>query len=57
MDRNQDGDISPREFLGRDEDFRKLDTDGDGLISTAEAQQFEEKTKKSKAQTADAAKR
>jgi hypothetical protein len=48
MDRNQDGDISPREFLGRDEDFRKLDTDGDGLISTAEAQQFEERSKKEK---------
>lgn len=38
MDRNQDGDISPREFLGSTEQFRKLDTDGDGLISIAEAE-------------------
>lgn len=48
MDRNQDGDISPREFLGSDEDFRKLDTDGDGLISSEEAQQFGERSKKKK---------
>jgi Ca2+-binding EF-hand superfamily protein len=37
MDRNGDGDISPREFLGTLEDFRRLDRDGDGLISVAEA--------------------
>jgi Ca2+-binding EF-hand superfamily protein len=37
MDRNNDGDISPREFLGSPEQFRRLDTDGDGLISAAEA--------------------
>ncbi len=49
MDRNQDGDISPAEFVGSDEDFRKLDADGDGLISGEEAQQFEEKVKKEKA--------
>src|SRR6185437_4376532 len=40
MDRNRDGDLSPREFLGTVEDFRKLDTDGDGLISVEEARQF-----------------
>jgi Ca2+-binding EF-hand superfamily protein len=37
MDRNGDGDVSPREFVGTPEEFRKLDTDGDGLISAAEA--------------------
>jgi Ca2+-binding EF-hand superfamily protein len=48
MDRNQDGDISPREFLGSDEDFRKLDADGDGLISREEARQFEDRLQKEK---------
>jgi Ca2+-binding EF-hand superfamily protein len=48
MDRNQDGDISPREFLGSDESFRKLDADGDGLISVTEARQFEEQLKQEK---------
>jgi Ca2+-binding EF-hand superfamily protein len=37
MDRNQDGDVSRREFLGTDEEFRRIDTDGDGLISAEEA--------------------
>ncbi len=37
MDRNGDGDVSPREFLGPRETFRKLDADGDGLIGEAEA--------------------
>jgi Ca2+-binding EF-hand superfamily protein len=37
MDRNRDGDVSRREFLGTDEEFRLLDTDGDGLISLEEA--------------------
>lgn len=48
MDRNRDGDISPREFVGSEEDFRKLDSDGDGLISSTEALQFEERLKKEK---------
>lgn len=38
MDRNQDGDVSRREFLGSEADFRRIDTDGDGLISRAEAE-------------------
>jgi Ca2+-binding EF-hand superfamily protein len=37
MDRNHDGEVSWREFLGRREDFRRLDTDGDGVISIEEA--------------------
>jgi Ca2+-binding EF-hand superfamily protein len=37
MDRNGDGDLSLREFLGPASAFRKLDTDGDGLIGRAEA--------------------
>ncbi len=38
MDRNGDGDLSPREFLGTAEQFHRLDTDRDGLISTDEAE-------------------
>lgn len=38
MDRNRDGDVSRREFLGSDADFRRLDTDGDGLIGPEEAE-------------------
>ena len=38
MDRNQDRDVSMREFLGPRETFEQLDTDGDGLLSRAEAE-------------------
>ena len=38
MDRNRDGDVSRREFLFGEELFRKIDTDGDGLISPEEAE-------------------
>src|SRR5262249_40060755 len=38
MDRNRDGDVSRAEFLGSDEEFRRIDTDGDGLISREEAE-------------------
>ena len=46
MDKNNDGDISPREWLGTDEEFKAIDADGDGLISVAEALAFEAKKKK-----------
>ncbi len=37
MDRNHDGDLSQREFLGSREDFERLDTNHDRLIDTNEA--------------------
>lgn len=38
MDRNKDGDVSRREFPGTEAAFQKWDKDGDGLISSAEAE-------------------
>jgi Ca2+-binding EF-hand superfamily protein len=46
MDRNGDGDVSLREFLGSREDFAKIDTDGDGLISVEEATTVDGERKK-----------
>lgn len=43
MDRNRDGDVSRREFLGTDEQFRVIDDDGDGLIDSKEAEAYDEK--------------
>ena len=37
MDKNRDRDLSRGEFLGTAEQFRQFDTDGDGLLSVAEA--------------------
>ena len=37
MDRNKDGDISRREFLGPRREFERLDRDRDGLIGAEEA--------------------
>jgi Ca2+-binding EF-hand superfamily protein len=46
MDRNRDGDVSRREWLGSEELFRQIDTDGDGLISAEEAERFDAKYRK-----------
>jgi Ca2+-binding EF-hand superfamily protein len=46
MDRNADGDVSPREWLGTEEEFKKIDADGDGLISAEEAERYDALLKK-----------
>jgi Ca2+-binding EF-hand superfamily protein len=46
MDKNGDGDISRAEWLGSEEDFKRFDLDGDGLISVAEAKKAEAMKKK-----------
>ncbi len=43
MDRNGDGDVSRKEFLGTDAQFKEIDTDGDGLISVEEAEAYDRK--------------
>ncbi len=43
MDRNRDGDVSRNEFLGTDEQFKMIDTDGDGLISIEEAEAYDKR--------------
>ncbi|HLJ10105.1 MAG TPA: hypothetical protein VKU82_02895, partial [Planctomycetaceae bacterium] len=39
MDRNRDGDVSLREFVGPPAAFKRLDADGDGLITAEEAEE------------------
>jgi Ca2+-binding EF-hand superfamily protein len=46
MDRNGDGDVSPREFLGTAAEFKRLDLDGDGLISIEEAVKADQQARK-----------
>jgi len=41
MDRNGDGDVSLKEWLGTREQFRQIDADGDGLISVDEAERYD----------------
>ena len=41
-----DGDVSRREFLGPAAAFTAIDTDGDGLISLAEAEAYDKKVRK-----------
>jgi len=40
MDRNGDGDVSRKEWLGDPAVFDRLDTDKDGLLSADEAKRF-----------------
>jgi hypothetical protein len=49
MDRNRDGDVSRREFFGSDEEFRRIDTDDDGLISVEEAERYDKLRRKARA--------
>jgi Ca2+-binding EF-hand superfamily protein len=48
MDRNHDGDVSRREWLGTEEEFNRIDTDGDGLISLEEAERADALLRKEK---------
>jgi Ca2+-binding EF-hand superfamily protein len=41
MDRNGDGDVSLREFLGTAEGFKKIDADNDGLVTLEEAERYD----------------
>ena len=41
MDRNGDGDVSLKEFLGKPTQFNQLDTNGDGFIELKEAEAAE----------------
>jgi len=41
MDKNGDGDVSPAEFLGSREEFDRIDSDRDGLISAEEAIRYD----------------
>jgi hypothetical protein len=45
MDRNRDGDVSRREFLGTDAHFRQIDADGDGLLSSTEAERYDQQAR------------
>lgn len=40
LDRNRDGIVSEREFIGRPEAFQRLDANGDGMLTTEEAESF-----------------
>jgi Ca2+-binding EF-hand superfamily protein len=46
MDRNGDGDVSQREFLGNRQRFEQIDADQDGLISAEEAQKADDLLRK-----------
>ena len=45
MDKNGDGDLTPREFLGDEKLFRQIDRNGDGFIEPEEAAKIPESLK------------
>jgi Ca2+-binding EF-hand superfamily protein len=47
MDRNGDGEISLREWLGSKEDFQRIDTNADGVITLEEAERADAQFRKS----------
>jgi Ca2+-binding EF-hand superfamily protein len=51
MDRNGDGDVSRSEFVGTREEFDKIDTDHDGLISLEEAEAYDKKMRPAEEKT------
>ncbi len=53
MDRNGDGDVTLKEFLGEREDFVRLDTNKDGFIEPAEAKAADAAGKKQKESSDD----
>jgi Ca2+-binding EF-hand superfamily protein len=46
MDRNGDGDVSLREWLGPASEFHRLDRDSDGLVSVREAEEADAEARK-----------
>jgi Ca2+-binding EF-hand superfamily protein len=50
MDRNGDGVVTRREFLGSKEDFQRIDTNGDGVITPDEAERADALFRKAKAE-------
>ncbi|GAB4153892.1 MAG: hypothetical protein Tsb009_30370 [Planctomycetaceae bacterium] len=48
MDKNGDGDVTLREFLGKKEIFKKLDRNGDGFIEVKEAEAARQVSSKGK---------
>jgi hypothetical protein len=46
LDRNGDGDVSRREFVGTSTQFARIDTDKDGLLSADEAELFDRQNRR-----------
>jgi hypothetical protein len=50
MDRNGDGVVTRREFLGTKEDFQRIDSNGDGVITPEEADRADAMFRKANAE-------